>query len=845
MGDEATAARGLTEVESAARLAREGPNELAQDKKGGLLHTISEVMKEPMLLLLVAAGGVYLLLGDLEEALALLFSVLVVIAITLVQERKTERALAALRDLSSPRALVIREAGRRRIPAREVVRGDVLVLSEGDRIPADALLVECAHLEVDESLLTGESAPVRKLMRAEAPAGTRPGGDDLPFVYAGTLVVRGHGLAEVRATGPRSEMGRIGTALAALEPGRTPLQEEVSRMVRIVATVGLLLCAALVVLYGLTRGGWLQGLLAGIALAMAALPEEFPVVLTIFMALGAWRISKSRVLTRSLPAVEALGSATVLCSDKTGTLTENRMRVARLWTPGTLHTVGDGPLPEAVHEVVEFGILASQRDPFDPMEQAFQRLGQAALAGTEHLHSSWHLVREYPLSAELLAVSHAWRSPDGERMVVAAKGAPEAIADVCHLAAASATEVRARVEEMGADGLRVLAVARAWFERGELPPGQHDFDFELVGLVGLEDPVRVGVPAAVAECTGAGVRVVMITGDSPVTARAIAGQVGLPTDALITGKELDGLSDEELRQRVRHTAIFARVVPEQKLRLVQALRAEGEVVAMTGDGVNDAPALKAAHIGVAMGARGTDVAREAAALVLTDDDFTSIVAAVRLGRRIFDNLRRAMAYILAVHVPTAGLALLPVLLGWPLVLFPVHIVFLELIIDPACSMAFEAEPAEPGLMLRPPRKVGASVFDRRLVTMALLQGASLLVATMVAFRLGLDHTGSEESGRTLAFATLIAGNVALILVNRSWRQSVLTSLRTRNLASWAVVGGATFTMILAFWVPFLHRLFRFGPVGTDDLAAAVLAGVLCLAWFEALKRFKIPWLVSA
>ncbi len=846
MDDGPAAVVGLTEAESAARLEADGPNELTQDEKGGLLRAIAAVVKEPMLLLLMAAGGVYLLLGDLREALALLFSVLVVIAITLVQEHKTERALAALRDLSSPRALVVREGGRRRIPAREVVRGDVLVLSEGDRIPADALLVECAHLEVDESLLTGESVPVRKGVTAEPPAGARPGGDDQPFVFAGTLVVRGHGLAEVRATGPRSEMGRIGAVLASLETGRTPLQEEISRIVKIVASVGLLLCAALVVLYGLTRGGWLQGLLAGIALAIAALPEEFPVVLTIFMALGAWRISKSRVLTRRLPAVEALGSATVLCSDKTGTLTENRMRVARLWAPGTLHAVSERPLPEAVHEVVEFGILASQRDPFDPMEQAFHRLGEAALAGTEHLHSSWHLVREYPLSAELLAVSHAWRSPDGERMVVAAKGAAEAIAEICHLDAASASEVRARAAEMGADGLRVLAVARAWFERGELPAGQHDFDFELVGLVGLEDPLRAGVPEAVAECTGAGVRVVMITGDSPVTARAIARQAGLPcADAVVTGKELDALSDEELRQRVRGTAVFARVVPEQKLRLVEAFRAGGEVVAMTGDGVNDAPALKAAHIGVAMGGRGTDVAREAAALVLTDDDFTSIVAAVRLGRRIFDNLRRAMAYILAVHVPTAGLALLPVLLGWPLVLFPVHIVFLELIIDPACSMAFEAEPAEPGLMHRPPRKVGASLFGGRLVTVALLQGASLLVATLVAFRLGLDHTGSEESGRTLAFATLIAGNVALILVNRSWRQSVLTSLRTRNLASWAVVGGATFTLLLAFWVPFFHRLFRFGPVGGDDLAVATLAGALCLAWFEVLKRVRIAWLASA
>ena len=837
---------GLAEAEAARRLRAEGPNELAQDRPHGLLYTAAQVLREPMLLLLLAAGVVYLLLGDLEEALTLLFFVAVVITITLVQERKTERALAALRDLSSPRALVIREGARRRIPGREVVRGDLLVVAEGDRVPADALLRTATHLEVDESLLTGESVPVRKRTAAEPPADARPGGDDLPFLYAGTLVVRGHGVAEVRATGARSEMGRIGAVLADLEIERTPLQQEVSKVVRAIATLGLLLCAALVVLYGLTRGNWLQGLLAGIALAMAVLPEEFPVVLTIFMAMGAWRISKSRVLTRRLPAVEALGAATVLCSDKTGTLTENRMKVARLWAPGALHVVNDQPLPEEVHPVVEFGILASQREPFDPMEQAFHRLGKAALTGTEHLHSTWELVREYPLSPELLAVSHVWRSPDGRQLVVAAKGAPEAIADVCHLNAASAAEVRAHVAEMGADGLRVLAVARAFFEPGDLPPGLHDFDFELVGLVGLEDPVRPGVPEAVAECSGAGVRVVMITGDSPDTARAIARQVGLPTgDAVVSGRDLEALSDEELRRRVRHAEVFARVVPEQKLRLVQALRAEGEVVAMTGDGVNDAPALKAAHIGVAMGGRGTDVAREAAALVVTDDDFTSIVAAVRLGRRIFDNLRRAMAYVLAVHVPIAGLSLVPVLLGWPLVLFPVHIVFLELIIDPACSMAFEAEPAEPGLMRRPPRKVGARLFDLRLVAVSLLQGGGLLAATLVAFRLGLDHTGSESSGRAMAFATLISGNVFLILVNRSWQRTVLATLATRNLASWAVVGGASATLAVALSVPFFRNLFRFGPVSPEDLALAAAGGALSLAWFEVLKLFRPAWLTRS
>jgi len=838
--------RGLTGAEAAVRLAAEGPNELSRPGARGILHTVADVLKEPMLLLLLAAGTIYLLLGDREEALALLLSAAVVITITLVQERKTERALAALRDLASPQALVVRDGERVRIPGRAVVRGDLLVLGEGDRVAADARLVASAHLEADESLLTGESVPVRKrVVDGEAPP-ARPGGDDLPFVYAGTLVVRGHGEAVVQATGARTEMGRIGAALAGIEVGRTPLQVEVSRLVRIMAAVGGTACVALVLLHGLRNGEWLQGFLAGIALAMAALPEEFPVVLTIFMAMGAWRISRSRVLTRRLPAVEALGAATVLCTDKTGTLTENRMRVVRLWAPGTDPVPAAAPLPEEVHEVVEFGILASQPEPFDPMEAALHRLGKDALAGTTHVHERWKLLREYPLSPALLSVTQAWRSAETGGVVVAAKGAPEAVVELCHSGPEEARDALQAAAAMGEDGLRVLGVARAIHGGGELPGDQHAYDFRLLGLVGLEDPLRPGVPEAVAECAGAGVRVVMITGDSPGTARAIARQVGLDVaHGVLTGAELEAGTEEEVARRVRDVDVFARVVPEQKLRLVRALRDDGEIVAMTGDGVNDAPALKAAHIGIAMGGRGTDVAREAAALVVTDDDFTSIVAAVRLGRRIHENLRRAMAYVLAVHVPTTGLALLPLLLGWPMVLFPVHIVFLELMIDPACSMAFEAEPGDPDLMRRPPRRVDAPLFDRRVVLVSLFQGLSILAASMICFRVGLDHSGSDTSARAMAFTTLIAGNVGLILVNRSWSASVFSVLGKRNLAAWAVVLGAIATLAVALLVPFFQRLFRFGPLPLHDVGIAAGLGLVALAWFEVVKVARPAWLTDA
>ncbi len=620
---------GLSDAEAARRLQAEGYNEIPSAQRRSILAIAWDVVREPMFLLLLACGTIYLLLGDVQEALMLLGFVFVVLGITLYQERKTERALEALRDLSSPRALVIRDGQRQRIAGRDVVRDDLIVLAEGDRVPADAAVLSCTNLSTDESLLTGESVPVRKVAWDGVLDMSRPGGEDLPFVFSGTLVVQGQGIAQVRATGLRTEMGKIGTALQTVQVEGTPRQREVGRLVRRVAVLGLALCALVVILYGLVRGGWLEGFLAGITLAMAVLPEEFPVVLTVFLALGAWRLSRRGVLTRRVAAVETLGSATVLCVDKTGTLTLNRMTIRKLVADGTAYDVGerpDQPLPEEFHGLVEFGILASQRDPFDPMEKAFHELGNRLLAHTEHLHADWTLVREYPLSPHLLALSHAWKSPTGQEYVLAAKGAPEAIADLCHLSAGQTQAIAEQIAALAQEGLRVLGVARGTFRQEALPGQQHDFTFEFLGLVGLADPVRPTVPAAVQECYTAGIRVVMITGDHPTTALSIARQVGLkPLGEIITGPELDKMDEAELRRRVEKVNVFARTVPEQKLRLVNALKANGEVVAMTGDGVNDVPALKAAHIGIAMGGRGTDVAREAASLVLLDDDFSSIV----------------------------------------------------------------------------------------------------------------------------------------------------------------------------------------------------------------------------
>jgi Ca2+-transporting ATPase len=844
---------GLSTTQAAQRLADEGPNELPGGQRRSLLSIAVGTVREPMFLLLLAAGTLYLAFGDLQEGLTLFGFVVVTVGLTLYQEGKTERAIEALRDLTSPRALVIRDGQPQRIAGRDVVRGDLLKLSEGDRVPADALLVSADGVRADESLLTGEAVPVGKrvarpeeLAVAARPGDTArmvPGGDDRPAVYAGTLIVQGNALARVTATGERSEIGRIGTSLGTVENERSPLQKQTTRLVRNLALLALVLSLLLILAHGLIQGDWLQALLAGIALAMALLPEEYPVVLTVFPALGARRLSREGVLTRRINAIETLGATTVLCSDKTGTLTENRMTVTHLVAGGldlteslALDTLAEGRLPEAFHPLVELAILASVVDPFDPMEKAFHQLGQRFLADTEHLHHDWRLVRTYALSPALRAMSHVWAAPGDGVQTVAAKGAPEAVMDLCHLDDAQRSRIGSAVDALAAQGLRVLAVARGSFAGQDWPAEEHGFDFGFIGLLGLADPVRAEVPAAVAECRAAGIRVVMITGDYPATARAIAQQAGLAVldGDVLTGEEIAGLGDGELRERMATVSVCARIAPEQKLRIVQALKARGDIVAMTGDGVNDAPALRAAHVGVAMGKRGTDVARESASLVLIDDNFAAIVAAVRLGRRIFDNLRKAMSYILAVHVPIAGMAMLPVLFGWPALLYPMHIALLELIIDPACSVAFENEPAEDDVMQRPPRDATAPLFGGTTLILALVQGLGVLAVVMAAFAWASARIPEPEA-RAFAFATLVVGNLALILSNRSTTRSLWATLRTPNRTLWWVLGLASALLLAALYVPWAVAVLRFAPLPLHELAAACGLGLLSVLWFEGIK----------
>ena len=838
---------GLSDHEASRRLAGEGYNELPSAKPRNVFAIALSVAREPMFMLLVACGVIYLLLGSRQEALMLLGFVFVVMGITFVQERKTERALSALRDLSSPRALVIRGGRQKRIPGRDVVRGDIVVLIEGDRVPADAILRKCTSMTVDETVLTGESVPVRKLANdgMQQSMGA-PGGDDLPFLFSGTLVVQGKGVAEVIRTASDTAIGHIGKALSGIKQEATRLQNEVAQVVKRVSWIGLTLAGIVALWYGTARGDWLNGFLVGITLAMAVLPEELPVVLTVFLGLGAWRISKEKVLTRHIPAIEMLGAATVLCVDKTGTLTQNKMVLARIcaaeqvFDATPMERTDSISLPETFHETLEFAILASQRNPFDPMEMAIRESGMKLLANTEHLHSNWQLVNEYPLSTELLAMSRVWQSPDQVQYIIAAKGAPEAIIDLCHLDASVAQDILNQVNALAEQGLRVLGVAKAAFTQQALPDIQHDFPFQFLGLVALADPIRPMVPAAIEESHAAGLRVVMITGDYPATATNIARQIGLEVpEEIITGPELNNLSDAELQRRIKTVNIFCRVMPEQKLRLVSAFKSNGDIVVMTGDGVNDAPALKSAHIGIAMGARGTDVARESASLVLLDDDFSSIVSAVKLGRRIFDNLQKAVAFVIAVHIPIVALSLIPVMMGWPVVLMPVHILFLQLIIDPVCSIVFEAEPEEADVMQRPPRSPDAKLFDHELLKLGFMQGSVLLVIVLAIFGFALYRGLGADEARALTFATLVLASIGLIFTNRSRSRSAFATLWSHNAALWWIVTGAVIGLSLILFLPVLSELFSFGKLDPAELVFCLVAGFTTFGLFEAFKLVRV------
>lgn len=821
---DASRLQGLSQAEAAERLRVAGPNEIPSEGARSFWRIAAETMREPMFLLLIGAALLYLILGDLGEGLFLVGGAVASVGLVILQESRSERALTALRELAQPTARVIRDGAEQRIQARDLAPGDILLIGEGERLPADGVLVAGDVLSVDESALTGESAPV-----ARQPARTLDGARGADSgLFSGTMVVRGQGLMLVEQTGAQSALGKIGASLAGIGQEPTPLQKTAGRLIGLLGALALAFCALVVIAYGVLRGDWIQGILSGITVAISLIPEEFPMILAVFLALGAWRLATHKVLVRRGAVVETLGGATVLCVDKTGTLTENRMRVARVWANGV--DVATPALSPAAVEIVRLAALASAVRPVDPMDRAVKGLADAHDAPllAEAPEQAW------PLRPEMLAVVQLWRGADGGR-TAAAKGAPEAIFQLCHLDEAETERLHAVVRDYAEQGLRVLGVASASLA-GEVAGDPLDMPFAFAGLLGFIDPLRPEVPAALEEARGAGVKVMMITGDHPATALAIARDAGIEVEnGVLTGPEVAALPFEALCEQLRRVRVFARIAPEQKLRLVEALKADGEIVAMTGDGVNDAPALEAAHIGVAMGQKGTDVAREAADLILLDDSFASIVGAVRLGRRIFANLRRALTYVTAIHVPIAGMALAPVLLGLPPMLMPMHVVLLELVIDPTCALVFEAEPSERDAMKRPPRRADEALFGLRQIGMALAQGLALLVAVFGVYRWALASAPSAEQARGAAFVTLVIGILSLALADSMSSGRIFARHRWTY---WLIATAVAAVLALMMWAPPVAQLFEVARPPDALLAAALAAGVASGAWVVGWRALR-------
>ena len=807
---------GLSEREAALLLSKFGLNELPAEKKGSLFDSAVKVVREPMILLLILAGVISFVLAERDDGMLLISTVFIIIGISLFQERRTETALSALRSLSAPQALVIRSGKRIRIPTKEVVPGDLIQLLEGDRVPADAEIIDLKYLVLDESLLTGESVPVTKNL-----------GDQ---VFTGTLVVRGHGIAIVRTTGKSTELGRIGSSLSGMKEQLTRLQLSISRIVKGIGIGALLTVTFVIAVYGVTRGNWLEGALAGIAVAMALIPEELPVILTIFMTLGAWRMTKVGVIVRRTATIETLGSVTVLCVDKTGTLTKNEMKIEELkLLNGDTWNASSAINPE-FEELISIGSLATPTVAFDPMDLAFKTLE------TSNRLASYKSLSEIPLSKERLIYTHVWQKEN--RVIVAAKGAPEHIARICGLSETQLNSFHDLVATSASHGFRVIAVAKMELSESEFRSKKIDeIGLQFLGFSLLRDPIRDGVPDAINLCRAAGIRTIMITGDHPATAIAVANEIGIPSSSFMTGEILSQASDSDLREKVKSVSIFARVTHDHKLRLINALKTNGEIVGMTGDGINDAPALRAADIGIAMGGRGTDVAREASDMIITDDNFVSIVSGIKRGRTIFSNIKKAIIYVIAIHVPIFGMAIIPILNPlWPLVFLPALIAFHEIVIDPAASIVYEVEQSDPEIMNQKPRAATASLISRLDFLYSVLQGLSVFALVAIIYFVSLGNGSSDNRVRSLTFGTLLISNVILIMINRSRDLTIYrTVFKIKNVAAPWIALLAISILLILINVRVFREAFDLELLAIRDYL--ILAGLsyLSLCWTDLRK----------
>ncbi|MDU6039063.1 MAG: cation-translocating P-type ATPase [Clostridium butyricum] len=815
---------GLNSEEVEKLQKKYGMNELVIQEKPNMLKKFLGVFKEPMFLLLLIAATVYFLLGAPKDGAIMLVFVGFVASITFIQEWKTEKTMNALKDLTSPKVNTLRNGKNILIKSTELVPGDVVFLSEGERIPADCIVLEPSNFSVDESILTGESEYVMKVSTTQSEKSTDYWKKDI--LYAGTLCVFGKCTAIVKFTGINTEYGKIGKAISEAKDEPTPLQKKVSILVKNIAIAGVILCISVMVASYFYSFNILNSILSGISLAMAIIPEEFPVVLTVFLSMGAYRLAKNNTLMRKISAVETLGSATVLCVDKTGTITQNKMKVKSIYSDGRIFNNED----LKNQELSDLMVLSCEKDPYDPMEKAI--LEAANLSQLETLY-------KYDLSKKIAFDSKTKRMANiyikDNTYYVAVKGSAETVLGLCNLDKQRMDEINIEIDKMASNGLRVLALADCTSEK--VYEDLECYELTFKALVGLQDPPKEGVEEAIKLCKKAGIRVVMITGDYSKTAMAIGEEIGLKfTDKVIVGNEIDSLSENELCEVVKSCDVFSRVIPEQKMKIVKALKKNGEIVAMTGDGVNDAPALKSADIGIAMGQRGTEVAKEAAHMILMDDNFTTIVKSVKDGRRVYDNIRKAMVYILIIHIPIAAMAMFAPLFNLPPLLLPMHIMLLELIIDPTCSIVFEGEPAEANIMENHPRPPQEPLLTRNLTIKVVLQGIIMFLAAFMPFHYMIDLGISSEYARSFSLITFIVANVTLVLVNRSNTELLYHLIKEKGSKVRLIVNSMALIMVFAIvYIPILNGFFRTEKIGVYPLIFAIVLGFISTGWWEIVK----------
>jgi Ca2+-transporting ATPase len=823
-----TAIKGLSASEVVESRMKNGINSLDHQKENGFWSSIMEIIKEPMFLLLVVATSIYFITGEYNNGIFMLVAIILIASISLYQVSKSKNAIKALEKLTQPKSKVIREGKLIEINSEEIVKGDCIQIEEGNFLPADGLIIKSHDFSVNESILTGESFSV---IKNEV--------ENNPQVFQGTTVTSGLAICLVTAVGNQTQLGKIGKSLTSIEEEKTPLQKQIENFAKKMSILGL---AVFGIVWGINYYQsrlFLDSLIKALTIAMSIIPEEIPVAFTTFMALGAWRLMKMGIIVKHTKTVETLGSATVICTDKTGTITENKMSLVQCYTIATNQISGiNAVLCLEEKELLTLAMRASEPIPFDPMEIALHD-AYNNLDLTDH-PSNFELIYEYPLEGKPPMMTHIFENNKGIRMI-AAKGAPEAIMACSNLSDNDKKNIQKALTTMTHEGFRVLAVGEAKFYGANFPKKQQDLPFEFKGLVAFYDPPKSNIKAVFETFYKAGIDIKIITGDNVETSTTIAKQVGFKNhEKTLSGDELMAMNDDELKQKVMATHLFTRMFPEAKLKIIQALKENNQIVAMTGDGVNDGPALKSAHIGIAMGKRGTEIAKQAANLILIEDDFSKMTDAIAMGRKIYVNLKKAIQYIISIHIPIILIVLIPLSLGWnyPIIFSPIHIIFLELIMGPTCSIIYENEPMEQNLMELKPRPLSITFFNYKEIAISIIQGLIITVGLLFVYQFSLINKYSEDATRTMIFLTLISSNVFLTLVNRSFDYSIFTTIRYKNNLVIVIIAITVFTTSLFIFIPPLSQFFQFERISILHFGISTFVSVVSVCWIEIYKLIR-------